>query len=330
MAAYDRTTEGRDLVHKFSSRVRGKTFLLTGPTPGGIGAETVISLAAESPAMLILLGRSEAKAQPTIDAIKAMNASINVKFIEVDLASLRSVRTAAKAILDDSTVTKIDVVFNNAGVMATPQTLTEDKLDLQLAVNHLSHFVLTNMIMPKVVSAGPGSRIVVVTSSAHRYTGVRFEDPNWTEPGSYREIGSYGQSKSANILFAVGLNQRLRTKGIHAYAPTPGIVPTGLLHHVNALGARGSEILEEAAWKVNGMSMSASGDFEPVKTLQQGCASLIRAALDPDIVHENGVYISDANVTTDPEVVKRWATDVDVAEKCWKLSEKLVGQKFDL
>jgi NAD(P)-dependent dehydrogenase (short-subunit alcohol dehydrogenase family) len=280
--------------------------------------------------MIILVGRSQVKAQPAIDAIKDVNAGVIVKFVEAELASLKSVRAAAQTILDDPEITKIDVVINNAAVMACPQMQSEDKLDYQFAINHLSHFVLTNKIMPKVLAAGPGARIVSVSSSGHRYTGIRFEDPNFTEPGSYKEFASYGQSKTANILFAVELNRRLASRGIRAYAPTPGSVSTNLSKHVQALGDKMMEAFDEAAWKVNGISMAETRVREPVKTLQQGSASLIRAAIDPNLVKEEGIYMDDANLITDPKQIKSWATDPELAEKCWKLSEELVGEKFDI
>ncbi|KAI1126116.1 putative retinol dehydrogenase 12 [Nemania abortiva] len=329
MGAYSRNTNGLDLVHKFADQVKGRIFLITGPTPGGLGAETAISLAAEHPAMIILVGRSQAKAQPTIDAIKGVDANVNVKFVEAELTSLKSVRAAAQTILNDPEVTKIDVVINNAAVMACPQMQTEDKLDYQFGINHLSHFVLTNKIMPKILAAGPGARIVSVSSSGHRYTGVRFHDPNFTEPGSYKEFASYGQAKTANILYAVELNKRLASRGIRAYAPTPGSVQTNLGTYMQALGDRAMAVLDDAAYKVNGISIAETRARDPYKTLQQGSASYIRAAIDPDLVKEEGVFIDDANLTTDPNVIKSWATDPELAEKCWKLSEELVGEKFD-
>ncbi|KAI3332024.1 NAD(P)-binding protein [Xylariaceae sp. AK1471] len=329
-ATYDRNTEGLDLVHKFADQIKGRIFLITGPTPGGIGAETARSLAAESPAMIILVGRSQVKAKSTIDAIKDVNKNVKIKFIEAELTALKSVRAAAQTILDDPEITKIDVTINNAGVMACPQMQSEDKLDYQLAINHLSHFVLTNKIMPKILAAGSGARIVSVCSSGHRYTGIRFEDPNFTEPGSYKEFASYGQSKTANILFAVELNKRLASHGIRAYAPTPGSVSTNLAKYVEALGDKMVEIFDEAAWKVNGISIAESRVRDPIKTLQQGSASLIRAAIDPHLVKEEGIYIDDATLITDPKLIKPWATDPELAEKCWKLSEELVGEKFDI
>ncbi|KAI0861930.1 putative retinol dehydrogenase 12 [Xylaria cubensis] len=329
MAPYNRETEGLQLVHEFADQVKNRNFLITGPTPGGLGAETAISIAAEHPAMIILVGRSQAKAQPTIDAIKSVDAGIKVKFIEAELSSLKSVRAAAQAILDDNEITKIDVVINNAAVMASPQMKSEDGLDYQFAINHLSHFVLTNKIMPKILAAGPGTRIVNVSSSGHRYTGIRFHDPNFTEPGSYKEFAGYGQAKTANILYAVELNKRLASRGIRAYAPTPGSVGTNLQVYMKALGDRATEILNEAAYKVNGISIAESRIRDPTKTLQQGSASLIRPAIDPNIVNEEGVFIDNAIVTTDPKDVRSWATDPELAAECWKLSEELVGEKFD-
>ncbi|KAI1327481.1 NAD(P)-binding protein [Xylariaceae sp. FL0255] len=316
MTTYSRETEGLELVHKFSRQVKGRTFLLTGPTPGGVGAETLISLATESPAMLILIGRSEAKAQPTIDAIKAVNANIKIKFFAAELASLKSVRTVANAILSDAEISKIDVIFNNAAVMAHPQELTEDNLELHIAINHLSHFVLTNTIISKVIAAGPAARVINVSSSGHRWysSGVRFDDPNFTQPSSYKEFTSYGQSKSANILFSVGLNKRLASQGIRAFSPTPGSVATGLAKHINALDSkRSAELYEEVSQSVYGTSPANLREVEPRKTTQQGW-----------------VYIENCNVITDPKIAKTWATDPELAEKCWELSEILVGQKFDI
>ncbi|KAI0815949.1 NAD(P)-binding protein [Xylaria sp. FL0064] len=214
--------------------------------------------------------------------------------------------------------------------MACPQMQTEDGLDYQFGINHLSQFVLTNKLMPKILAAAPGARIVNVSSSGHRYTGVRFHDPNFTEPGSYKEFASYGQSKTANILYAVELNKRLGSRGVHAYAPTPGSVGTNLQSYVAALGDRAMELFEDASQKINGCSIAETRARDPAKTLQQGSASLIRAAIDPNLVNEEGVFLNNANLTTDPTDVRPWATDPELAEKCWALSEQLVGEKFDI
>ncbi|KAI0969897.1 putative retinol dehydrogenase 12 [Xylaria arbuscula] len=330
MAAFNRNTDGLEIVHRFADQVKNRTFLITGPTPGGLGAETAISLAAESPAVIILVGRSKAKAQPTIDAIKSASSNTAVKFVEAELTSLKSVRAAAQTILDDPEITKIHAVINNAAVMACPQMHTDDGFDYQFGINHLSQFVLTNKLIPKILAAGAGARIVNVSSSGHRFTGVRFHDPNFAEPGSYKEFASYGQAKTANILYSVELNKRLAARGVHAYSPTPGSVATNLQSYVKSLGDKAAELFDEASRKINGISIAETRARDPPKTLQQGSASLIRAAIDPNLVNEEGVFIDDANLTTDPKDIKSWATDPELAEKCWSLSEELVGEKFEI
>jgi NAD(P)-dependent dehydrogenase (short-subunit alcohol dehydrogenase family) len=301
---------------------------LTGPSEGGIGAETVISLAHESPAMIILVGRSLDKVQAAIDAIKQIDPAIKVKFFKADLSSLKSTAQAAQSILEDGEITKIDVLINNAGVMACPYQTTEDGFELQLAANHLGHFLLTNKIMPKILAAGAGARLVLVSSSAHRYGPFRSEDPNFSVPGSYGEFAAYGSSKSAVILYAVALNKRLASRGVRAYTLHPGSISTGLQDHVKALGPKAMAMFDDASWKIMGMSLEDARKVDKPKTLQQGCATTLRAALDPDLVKEDGVYLENANLTTDTTKIKEWATDPELAESCWKLSEKFVGEKF--
>lgn len=310
---------------------------MTGPSHGGIGAETAVTLAAAAPAMIILVGRSRAKAQPTMDAIRAVDGSVRVKFFEAELASLASVRRAADAVLADRDIARIDVVINNAGVMALPLARTEDGLEMQLAANHLGHFVLTNRLMPRILAGGvdgSGPRIVLVSSCAHRYNGVRFEDPNYLEPGSYSEFGAYGSSKSAVILYAVALNRRLARRGAaagRAYSLHPGSVRTGLQSHVTALEAdRAAAIFDEASLRVHGVTLAESRALSEPQTLQQGCATQLRAALDPGLEEQKGVYLENAQLTTDPQFIREWATDAELAERCWALSEKLVGEKFDI
>ncbi|KAK6087463.1 WW domain-containing oxidoreductase [Seiridium cupressi] len=298
MAKYNAYTEGISLVHDFADKVKGRTFLLTGPSKGGTGAETVISLAHGAPAITILLGRSLNKIQPTIDSIKEINETIKVKFVKVDLASLSSTRTAAETILADDEIVHIDVVVDdNAAVMACTYQKTEDGFELQLAANYLGHFVLTNTIIPKILAAG-----------------------------SYGEFAAYGSSKSAMILYAVALNQRLASRGVHAYGLHPGSI---MQDHLEALGPAAMEIMDDGSWRVMGMSIAKFRATCPTKTLQQGCATTLRAALDPRLVEEDGVYLEDSNLVTDIRLIKEWASDSELADKYWKLSEEVVGQKFE-
>ncbi|KAK7956280.1 retinol dehydrogenase 13 [Apiospora aurea] len=330
-ATFGAATDGTTVVRHFADQVKGRTFLLTGPSKGGIGSETVISLAHGSPDMIVLIGRTLAKVQDAIDAIKETNADIRVKFIETDLASLKSVRKAAEAILNDAEISQIDVVINNAGVMACSYTLTEDGIELQLAASLTGHFVLTNKIMPKILAAGAGSRIVLVSSTAHRYRPFNLEDPNFAAEGTYTEYDGYGSAKSAEMLYGVALNRRLAApRGIHTYAVHPGGITTNLQEHVKAHGeAHMMEVFDRVCRVVNGVSIADYLAQSPLKTLQQGCSTTLVAALDPDLVNRKGYYLEDCTLTTDPALSKTWATDPDLAEECWRKAEELVGETFE-
>lgn len=196
--------------------------LITGPSKGSIGAETAVTLAHGSPAAYLLLGRALDKIQPVIDEIKTINASISVKFYQVDLDSLDSVRSVAQTILDDSSMSMIDVMVNNAGIMACPYEKTKDGLEMHFGVNHVSHFLLTNLLMPKILAAGPGARIVNISSYGNIMSDIRYNDLGFRDGETYNPWLAYGQSKTANILMAVSLNEKLGKKGVQAYAVNPG------------------------------------------------------------------------------------------------------------
>lgn len=211
-------------------RRRGATYILypyvvliTGPSEGGLGAEAAISLAAASPALLILVGRSHEKIQPVIDAINtATPTPIHVKVVLAQLDSISSIRTAARDILSDPLIKQINGIINNAGVMGIPQfTKTVDGIEEQLGINHVSHFVLTNLLMPRLLAAR-NARVINVSSYGHVFSNVNFDDPSFADGKSYNPWTAYGASKTANILFTVELNKRFGKKGLRAYAVSPG------------------------------------------------------------------------------------------------------------
>lgn len=195
--------------------------MITGPSWESLGSETVITLARGSPRMLILLGRDISKIQPVIDEVGKINRDISTKFVEIHLDLLSSVRKAAQQVLEDASIPKIDVLINNAGIMACPYLKTEDGIERQFATNHIGHFLLANLIMPKLMAASPSPRIVNVSSFGNVLSDV-LEDPTFDDGKEYNSFISYGQSKTANILFAVGLNERLGEKGVKAFALDPG------------------------------------------------------------------------------------------------------------
>lgn len=273
--------------------------------------------------MLILVGRSAAKCAPVVAAIHSIDPAVAVKFVEADLSSLASVRAAAASVVADPGVTRIDVVINNAGVMAAPLTRSADGHELQLAVDHLAHFVLTNALRPKLAPGG-GARVVNLASSMHRYSGVRWADPDFREAGSYTPWLGYGQAKTCNVLFSVGL----RARGVRAYSLHPGSVASGLQAHLTP------ELVDDAVTRLYGPDKSVMANMQSLqpKTPQQGCATTLVAALDPSLPDEKpgrGVFLQDCGVVVDDAAnLAEWAVDEKDAERCWHMSEELVGEKF--
>ena len=192
MTRFNRDTTGSEVVNAFLDRVKGKIrastvslrsftidnlVLITGPSEGGLGAETARTLAIASPALIILAGRSSAKIKPVVDDIKSAHPNVATKYVHLDLSNQASVEEAAVSI--SAGVRKIDILINNAAIMACPFTKTVDGIESQFGINHIGHFLLTNLLMEKIVAAGSDSRIVNISSSGHRMADVRFDDWNF-------------------------------------------------------------------------------------------------------------------------------------------------------
>ncbi|EGN99803.1 hypothetical protein SERLA73DRAFT_52897 [Serpula lacrymans var. lacrymans S7.3] len=309
------SSTGDEVVQTFPDRVKGKIIVITGPSPGGIGAETAISLAKASPALLLLAGRAESKISPLIQEIQSKYPAVATKFIKLDLGSQASVRSAATEI--NSSVERIDILINNAAVMVCPYGKTEDGIETQFGTNHIGHFLLTNLLMNKILNAGLGARIVNVSSSAHRSGEMRFNDWNFEDGKVYNEWEAYGQSKTANILFSVALAKKLKNKGIFSYSLHPGFYVT-------------DSILADGLARAVAAEAKAGRVFEraPQKTTQQGCSTTLVAALDPALEGHNGTFLWDGDIAENkpPE----GATNEENAERLWKLSEDLVGEKFSI
>lgn len=171
-------TTGQELVANYSNIIRGKVILTTGVSPGGLGAHFLYLVSQAQPALLILAGRNVAKCQETGDAINKDYPSVKIKILQLDLSSLSAVRAAAEELLGWVDVPTIDVLVNNAGIMAVPYTLTSDGFESQFGSNHLGHFLFTNLVMPKILAA-PSPRVVSISSGGHRFGGVRFADVNF-------------------------------------------------------------------------------------------------------------------------------------------------------
>lgn len=169
---------GQELAARYHGEIQGKIVLTTGVSPGGLGAHFLQTIAEAKPALLILAGRDALKLQATADEITEKYPRQNYKLLRLDLSSLAAVRVAAQEVLTWSDVPTVDVLVNNAGIMAVPFSLSVDGYESQFASNHLGHFLFTNLIMPKIL-ASPTPRVVTVSSGGHRYGAVRFSDLNF-------------------------------------------------------------------------------------------------------------------------------------------------------
>ncbi|ETS72898.1 hypothetical protein PFICI_15290 [Pestalotiopsis fici W106-1] len=303
----DNFSQRAEVISALASRVKGRTFVTTGANAQCLGGQIATTLASGSPAQIILASRTANNVQPVLDSIKAIDSSIKTTYVPLDLTDRDSVKNAAETIL--ATAPKIDVLINNAGIMAVLD-YTKDKhgVELQFSANHVGPFLFTNLLVTALEAAGPGSRVVNVSSQAYRCSPVQFEDWNFSDGKTYDIWTSYGQSKTANILFAVGLTKRLSSRGITASALHPGLI----------MGTSLGTHLDQSAF-------ANVDEITPqTKTIEQGAATPLMAALDPEIVSKSPAYITNAK----GEKPYEFADDAELADKLWVLSEEILGQKF--
>lgn len=303
----DEVLDGIDLT--------GRKILITGGS-SGLGQESARALAAHG-AEVILTARDVAKGEAVAAAIRTSTGNPKVSVESVELASLASIRSFAERFL--ATHPTLDVLLANAGVMACPFGTTADGFEQQFGTNHLGHFLLTGLLLP-ALRRGTRPRIVVVSSRGHHMAPVDFDDPHFAKR-EYHKWLSYGQAKTANVLFAVGLERRLAPLGIHALALHPGAIMTELGRHL---------VPEDIAF-LQGRGGGAGLQF---KTVEAGAATSVFAATAPELEGRGGVYLEDCHIAavndaTDAlDGVKSYAVDPALAEKLWSLSEAAVGQRI--
>ncbi|QGZ93755.1 SDR family NAD(P)-dependent oxidoreductase [Terricaulis silvestris] len=296
--------------------ITGKRVLVTGVS-AGLGVETARTLAAHG-ASVIGTARNLEKARSATAHIPG------IELIEMDLASLKSVRAAADKLNADGQ--KFDLVIANAGVMAIPtRTLTEDGFETQFGTNHLGHFVFINRIAPLFA---PGSRLVNLSSSGHRYSDVNLDDPNF-ERTEYTDFGAYGRSKTANVLFAVEFDRRHQARGVRATAVHPGGIETELARHM-APGA-----LQSIVTQLNVQAQARGEPAFELKTIPQGAATSVWAGVVAPAEDVAARFCEDCHVAdvTDAgdEVrsgVRSYALDGEHAKALWTKSEEIVGERF--
>lgn len=302
----DEVLDGADLS--------GKRILVTGVS-AGLGVETARALKGHG-ADVLGTARDLGKAERALRAAGVWP----IELVEVDLASLKSVRAGADQIMTDGR--KFDVVIANAGVMATPFGHTVDGFETQFGTNHLGHFVLINRIANLIKDGG---RLVNLASSGHRFSDVDLDDPNF-ERTPYEPYTAYGRSKTANILFAVEFDHRHKHRGVRATAVHPGGINTELGRHQSEEQIQ--QLLQNA-----GLDLST---FQ-WKTVPQGAATSIWAGVVANADEVGGRYCENCHVTTRitndaidavSEGVRPYALDPARAKALWAKSEEMVGETF--
>ena len=301
--------------------LNGKRVLVTGVS-AGLGVETARALAAHG-AQVVGAARDLSKAQAATEQVRAQAANGgSLSLVQLDLASLDSVRRCAGGLLEAGK--PFDVIIANAGVMACPKSKTVDGFETQFGTNHLGHFVLVNRIASLLKA---GSRLVNLSSAGHRYADVNLEDPNF-EHSPYEEFIAYGRSKTANVLFAVEFDRRHRTRGVRATAVHPGGIRTELSRHLTR------EALDKLIAEINARQPKGAAAFS-YKSIPQGAATSVWAACIADAEAIGGHYCEDchvAEIASAPGIragVQPYAVDPQHAQALWRKSEELVGERFN-
>ncbi len=306
----DEVLEGIDL--------KGKRILVTGVS-AGLGVETARALVAHG-ADVVGAARNLAKAEEATAGVREAATAGGGSFglIELDLASLASVRACADKLLADGR--PFDIVIANAGVMATPFGRTADGFETQFGTNHLGHFVLINRIAPLIADGG---RVVILSSGGHQISDIDLADPNF-DSTPYDPWIAYGRAKTANVLFAVELDRRLSERGIRACALMPGAIHTELGRYMTP---------ETIAALQESIKATSTGTMR-YKTVPQGAATSVWAAAVADADAIGGRYCEDCQVAETTAAtdlgggVRPYALDPENARKLWAKSEELVSERF--
>jgi NAD(P)-dependent dehydrogenase (short-subunit alcohol dehydrogenase family) len=288
----------------------GKLAIVTGGY-SGLGLETTRALTGAGAHVVVPARRPE-------HAAEVLASIDNVEVAELDLADQQSVHAFAKAFLASDR--SIDILINNAAIMASPELRVGPGWESQFATNQLGHYALTNLLWPALIRDG-GARVVALTSTGHKLSPMRFDDPQFAT--GYDKWKAYGQAKTADSLFAVELDKLGQAAGVRAFAVHPGGIMTELQRHLPR------EEMIKMGWFTEDGTM-----HERFKTPEQGAATSVWAATSPKLAGMGGVYCEDCDIAEPTEVgspearvsgVDAHAIDADDAARLWTLSADLTG-----
>lgn len=270
----------------------GRTVVVTGAS-AGLGLQTARALQAAG-AHVVAAVRDLDKARAALDC----------EMVLLDLADLRSAAAAAATIAERHD--RIDVLINNAGVMAPPLSRTAQGYEMQLGTNHLGHFVFTTGLVDRFA---PGTRIVNLSSRGHLYGGIRWQDPNYDDESGYDKWRAYGQAKTANVLFTVEAERRWGPRGVHSFAVHPGVVVTELARHMTE---------EDYSGRLANLE---------VTDVEHGAATSVWAATAHELDGFGGLYLEDCGIAgpVAEGVVGGYApfaVDPEQAARLWEWSQE--------
>ena len=320
MTTFNGISTTNDVIAGIS--LAGKVAVVTGGS-AGLGIETARVLASAG-ARVLLVARNREKLEPVLQSLHEQVPGAQLESALMDLSDLDSVRTAAANIA--ARYPRINLLINNAGVMACPLGRTAQGFELQFGTNHLGHFLFTELLLSAVqagaAESGEDSRVISLSSAGHRFGEINFDDPNY-KYREYNKWAAYGQSKTANALFAVGLDARLKGNGVRAFAVHPGVIMTELSRH---MVPEDLEILEAAR---------PPGEEMTFKSVEQGAATTVWGGTSPQLAGLGGLYLEDCHIAEPASPgktggVAAYAADPALADRLWALSETLVGQSGGL
>jgi len=310
---FDRTSTGEEVLSSF--KLDGKIAVVTGGY-SGIGLETTKALAAKGVKVIVPV-RSLEKAKESLSELEG-----DIESWVMDLSDLNSVTGFANEVLEANS--RLDNLINNAGIMANPETRIGPGWESQFGVNHMGHFALTKALMP-LLKQTEGARVIALSSTAHKMSSIRWDDINFESSG-YDKWQAYGQSKTANALFANALSRRLKETGGLAFSVHPGGIFTPLQRHLP------KEEMVMLGW-INEDETPTELAKQGFKTPEQGCSTSLWAATSELLLEKPGVYCEDCNISapTDSDSpmaryfgVEEHASNDEAAERLWNVSEQLL------
>ncbi|MDU0201241.1 MULTISPECIES: oxidoreductase [Paenibacillus] len=298
-------------------KLSGKVAIVTGGY-SGLGLETARVLA-EAGATVIVPARTPEKAQASVSHLPG------VELESLDLLAPASIDAFAERFLASNR--PLHILVDSAGIMASPLARDYRGYEAQFATNHLGHFQLAARLWPALVKA-EGARVVSVSSRGHAISGMDFKDPLF-ETRHYEKWTAYGQSKTANALFAVELDKRGQSYGVRAFSVHPGSIVTDLSRNLSD-----DEMLAMGALDEQGQRVFSEYNDE-FKTISEGAATIVWCAANKQLEGKGGVYCENVDIAQAVPAdnprgpgVKPWATNPEFAEQLWHLSEELTGIKF--